>query len=140
MKKEILFWLRITGWALLIHILLIALSFLEVFIYSVFFNPGQEQSVYEAHAKASAPFISIIFGAPVFFVIARYLTAKNSQKFRQIAFGLSLLYILFDLLMLLPYEVNWLQHSWVFLLSFGSKMAGSFYGAKSGMKKSNNNS
>lgn len=140
MKREILFWLRITGWVLLIHTLLIALSFLEVFIYSVLFNPDQEPYVYEAHAKASAPFVSINFGLLVFLVIARCVAAKNSQKFRQIAFGLPSLYILFDLLMLLPYDVNWQQYGWVFLLSFGSKMAGSFYGAKSGLKKSRNNS
>ena len=136
MDNKIIFWLKIIGWALLIHIILIALSFIEVFVYSLLFNPGQEEQVYEAHAQLSAPYISIIFGMPVFYFVAMFLAKKISLKSMQIAFGLPLIYILFDLTMLIPYEVDWEKHIWVFLISFGTKILCSYFGAKRGSKQS----
>ena len=55
-------WLKLIGWAILSHIILIAISFIEVFIYSIIVNPGQEESVYNEHAAQSAPYVAIIFG------------------------------------------------------------------------------
>lgn len=51
MKKFIL--PKLIGLAILTMITLVIISFLEVAVYSYFIHPGQEQSVYEAHAKTS---------------------------------------------------------------------------------------
>ncbi len=55
MKKYIV--LKLIGLALLTMITLVIISFLEVAVYSYLINPGQENSVYEAHAEFSAPFV-----------------------------------------------------------------------------------
>jgi hypothetical protein len=36
-------WLKILGWAILIHVILIVLSILEVVVYSTIINTGHEQ-------------------------------------------------------------------------------------------------
>ena len=122
------FWLRIIGWALLIHIILIALSFIEVFIYSAFINPGHDQAFYNAHAMQSAPYVAIIAGIPVFFFVARWFARKWPDKKISIALGLSMAYIVIDLLVLIPYGVDFGSHALVFFLSFGTKLLAAFAG------------
>jgi hypothetical protein len=75
MKKYII--LKLIGLAILTMITLVIISFLEVAVYSYLINPGQEQSVYEAHAEVSAPYISGIFGFTIFFLVARYWKKKE---------------------------------------------------------------
>lgn len=56
MKQYIV--LKLIGLAILTMATLIIISFIEVALYSYFVNPGQEFSVYEAHAQISAPYVS----------------------------------------------------------------------------------
>ena len=65
MKKYVI--LKLIGLAILTMITLVVISFLEVAVYSYLINPRQDQSIYEAHANLSAPYISGIFGFIVFF-------------------------------------------------------------------------
>ena len=58
--------LKLIGLAILTMIILVGISFLEVAIYSYVINPGQDASVYDAHAMDSAPYISAIFGFIIF--------------------------------------------------------------------------
>ena len=67
--------LKLIGLTILTMIVLVILSFLEVAVYSYLINPGQEQSVYEAHANTSAPYISGIFGFIVFFFVSLSITS-----------------------------------------------------------------
>lgn len=43
---------KLIGLATLTMITLVVLSFIEVTVYSYLINPGQNESVYEAHANA----------------------------------------------------------------------------------------
>jgi glucan phosphoethanolaminetransferase (alkaline phosphatase superfamily) len=140
-KTSILLWLKLFGWAIVVHIILIGLSILEVYLYSLLFNQNQPQQVYESHAKVSAPYISLIFGLPVFFIIARFLGKKNPNAFWTIALGFPLLYILLDLIMLIPYHIDWGKEYWRFIRSFGTKILGSYLGVRYKYKSfSNKNS
>ena len=127
-------WLKLIGWPVLIHIILIALSFLEVFIYAMLINPGMEESFYEKHAELTAPYVSIIFGVALFFLVAKRLTKTNPDKWLVIALVLPFVYIALDLLMLLPYDVNWGENFLVLVASFGSKIIAAFIGAKTANK------
>ena len=121
-------WLKIIGWAILTHIILIAISFLEVFLYSLI-NPGHENSFYEEHAQVSAPYISIIFGFILFFLVARQLCKQAPDHWIAIVLLLPILYIILDFLMLLGYDVDWGEHLLVFMASFLSKALGAYLGA-----------
>ncbi len=124
-------WLKIIGWAILIHIILITLSFIEVFIYSILINPGQDQSVYDSHAQLSAPYISIILGIPLFYIVARRMAKKHPGLEIRIAIWLAFSYMVLDFLILIPFQIDWSSHWWIFLLSFGTKLFAAHWGARS---------
>lgn len=117
-------------WAVLSHVILVALSFLEVFIYSIVVNPGQEESVYTAHASVSAPYVSIFGGVFLFYFVARSLARRNRDQIRFIWISLPTFYVIFDLLILIPYGVDWGEHLTVFLISFGTKFLFAFLGTR----------
>jgi hypothetical protein len=136
MKKTVIFWLKVAGCAILAHVMLITLSIAEVFMYSITFNPGQDQKVYEAHAQVSAPYVSILFGIPVFWLIARLLYSKNNDRKNAVLCGLPAIYIVLDIAMLIPYKVDWIEHLWIFVLSFGTKFLGAYAGIRFYKKRS----
>ncbi len=122
--------LKTTLWAALSHVILIALSFLEVFIYSILINPGQEESVYSDHASVSAPYVAIIGGIVLFLFLARRLATKHPEAKRPIWILLPTFYVIFDLLILIPYGVDWGDHWVAFVLSFGTKFISAFIGTR----------
>lgn len=132
-------WLKILGWAILVHIILIAISFLEVFIYSALINPGQEQTIYDAHAEASGPWISMIFGFILFLFICRSLGIGRPGKEMGIALALTIIYVITDALILTAASVDWTAHYQLFILSFVVKTIGAVIGAVLAKKRNNRN-
>lgn len=122
-------WIKITIWALVIHIVLIAISILEVFIYSLF-KPNQEENFYTEHAQLTGPYISIIFGFIIFYFVAKYLSKKITRKKKIIiALFLPIIYTILDFIMVQYSGVNWNQHLLIFSISALAKLTGSFLGA-----------
>jgi hypothetical protein len=119
------FWLKLTGLALLLHIVLIILSIIEVAIYSYTVMPGKDEAFYEEHAKISGPWISGIFGFLLTFLIVRWFIKQNNRRDLVFAITFPVVYILMDILILLPFRINWAEHLPVFLLANGAKLAGS---------------
>ena len=72
----------------------------------------------------------MLFGLPVFFIIARFLGKKNPNTFWAIVLGLPLLYILLDIIMLIPYHIDWGKDYWRFLRSYGTKILGAYFGIR----------
>ena len=64
---------------LLAEIILIALSFVWVAVYSYTIRTGETQAFYEAFARVSAPWVSLIAGAPVFFLLARWIRRRAAS-------------------------------------------------------------
>lgn len=122
-------WLKIIGWALLIHVILIALSILEVVIFSTIIEPGQEPTYYEQHAQLTAPYVSIIFGIILFYLISRLLVKKRYNKRKLIGLMLPGIYIIMDIVFLLLSDTNWGQQYLVFMMSFVTKTLASYIGA-----------
>ncbi|MGB5459490.1 MAG: hypothetical protein WBM91_16035 [Eudoraea sp.] len=122
-------WLKIIGWALLIHIILIALSILEVVIFSSLIEPGQQPTYYEQHAQMTAPYVSIIFGIILFFFISRLLVKKRYNKRKFIGLMLPGIYIIMDLVFLLLSDTNWGHQYLIFMMSFITKTLASYIGA-----------
>ena len=124
-------WLKLLGWAILIHIILIVLSILEVVAYSTIINPGHEQSFYEQHAQTTAPYISIIFGIILFFFISRLLVKKRYYNRQVIALALPITYIIIDIIIMLLSNSDWGQQYLAFIVSFVTKILASYIGATS---------
>lgn len=62
------------------HVVLIAASIAEVVVYSYVIAPGLPEAAYQAHAEATAPWVSIVLGGPVFYAIARLLVARTGAR------------------------------------------------------------
>jgi len=120
-------WLKIIGWAILIHIILIAISVLEVFIFSLF-KPDQENSFYTEHAELPGPYISIFFGFILFYLVARSLSKKITENKLFIALALPIIYTIMDFLMVNFSGVNWGEHILIFAISAIVKVSASFLG------------
>ena len=123
--------LKLIGLAILTMITLVIVSILEVALYSYVINHRQELSVYEAHAKFSAPFISGIFGFIVFFLITRYWKKKEYQHLFKLVILFPLTYVLLDIVvLLLTGAVQWSSFILIFILANGAKFLGSYLGFK----------
>ena len=119
------FWLKLIGTAFLLHIILILISILEVAIYSYLISPGKDQAFYNAHAQISGPWVSGIFGSLFIFLIVRRFIKRNNVRYLTYAIALPFTYIIMDILMLLPFQINWNEHLQVFLAANGAKLMAS---------------
>jgi hypothetical protein len=129
MKKYI--GLKLTGLAILAMATLIIISILEVALYSYVVNPGQEVSVYEAHAETTAPFVSGIFGFILFFLVARHWKKKEYDNAFKLMLLFPLVYVLLDILILsFAGTAQWSGLILIFTLANGAKFLGSYLGYK----------
>ena len=120
------FWLKLIGLAILLHIILIALTILEVAIYSYLIAPNKDEAFYKAHAQISAPWISGICGSLIIFLLVRNFIKKNDDRHLTYTIAFPLTYIAMDILMLLPLNINCSEHLPIFLMANGGKIAASF--------------
>ena len=123
--KQNKFWLKLIGVAFLLHIVLILLSILEVAIYSWLIVPEKNEAFYKSHAEISGPWISGIFGSLFIFLIVRRFIKKNNGHCLTYTIAFPFIYIIMDLLMLLPFQINWKEHLPVFVVANGAKMISS---------------
>lgn len=80
-------WRKVIGGVLVAEVVLIAAAFLWVAVYSHLIAPGQEMSAYHQHAQASGPWVSVIVGVPVFYLLGHWLRSRRSAT---LLFGLYL--------------------------------------------------
>ena len=123
--KQKCFWLKLIGVALLLHVILIALSIIEVAIYSFAFAPGKDEAFYKEHANITGPWVSAIFGSFIIFLLVRNFIKKNNERLLTYTIAFPAAYMILDVLMLLPFQINWNEHLPVFLMANGAKMAAS---------------
>lgn len=128
MKQYII--LKLIGLAILTMITLVLISFLEVAVYSYLINPGQVESVYEAHANASAPYISGIFGFIIFFLVARYWKKKEYPNVFKLVILFPLIYVLLDIIIITAAGVKWSDFIFIFVIANTAKFLGSYFGYK----------
>ena len=95
-------WGRAGGGALAAEIAQIAAAFGWVAIYSYAIHPGQPLAVYEAHAQASGPWVSIVAGAPIFYAASRWIARS-----RPTALALFAIFLLLDSALLVGMTENW---------------------------------
>lgn len=85
MKSDPIRWGAVVGALLLAEAVLIGAAFAWVAIYSHLLNPGQPIAVYQAHAQASGPWVSILVGMPLFAAIGCRLPGPPSGGWAFIA-------------------------------------------------------
>lgn len=86
---------------LLAEITLITLSILCVAVYSYAIHTGETPEFYSAFAKVSAPWVSLIAGGPVFFLIARWIRRRAPSAALGTAMAMAGLYLAIEVAVLL---------------------------------------
>ena len=86
---------------LLAEITLIALSIICVAVYSYAIHTGETQEFYEAFARVSGPWVSLIAGGPVFFLIARWIRRRAQSAAFGTAMAMFGLYFAIEIAVLL---------------------------------------
>lgn len=122
---------KLIGLVIATMIVLVSLSFLEVAVYSMLINTGQDPGFYEAHAQLTAPWVSGIGGFIVFFLVVRYWSKKSFHKVGQLAALYPTTYLLIDLVIILTAaDVEWGSFIFIFISANGAKYMGSLLAYK----------
>ena len=125
-------WGLAAGAMLLAQFTLIALSVICVAVYSYTIHTGETQEFYNAFARASGPWVSLIAGGPVFFLIGRWIRRRSPVAAIGTAMALCGLYLAIEIVIMLlwPGDVGATREIVAFMIAgFVLKVAGAWLGA-----------
>ena len=117
---------------LLAQITLITLSIICVAVYSYAIHTGEAPEFYSAFAKVSGPWVSLIAGGPVFFLIARWIRRRAPAAALATAMAMSGFYLAIEVVSLLlwPGDSSAKLATLPFMIgAFVVKVAGAWLGA-----------
>jgi hypothetical protein len=126
-------WGAAVGGAILAEVAQVIAAVLWVAIYSYVLNPGQSMDVYEQHAQASGPWVSIIIGFPIFYFASRWIARSLPT-----ALALFGVFLTLDLILILlmggqsASAILWLM----IVLSFATKLLACYLGGLHGSRSS----
>lgn len=87
----------IIGAAIFILAVNVGLSVAYMFVYSYLINSGHDERFYQEHVKIAAPYCSIFFGFPLFYIVCRRLAGKWEKTFAvKSAISVWIVYLLID--------------------------------------------
>ena len=115
--------------ALVAQITLIALSILCVAVYSYAIHTGETQEFYSAFARVSGPWVSLIAGGPVFFLIARWIRRRARSAAFGTAMAMAGLYLAIEIAVLLLWPGDTSGALPFMIGGFALKVAGAWLGA-----------
>ncbi len=128
-------WLLIAPAAIAVLILNVGIHILYMVIYSYLINPGQDAAHYQAHAKVSAPYSSIVVGMPLMFLVCRWVSRKFAARFSlPAALFVWLVYFLIDITVLI-FAGELFSLAWLFIISFVTKFVAAFAGGLAARKQ-----
>lgn len=114
---------------ILAEITLIALSIICVAVYSYAIHTGETQEFYEAFARVSGPWVSLIAGGPVFFLIARWIRRRAGSAALGTAMAMAGLYLSIEIAALLLWPGDTSAAVPFVIGGFVLKVAGAWLGA-----------
>ena len=69
----------LTGLALAVMVVNVAISILYMVVYSYVIDPGHEKAYYEAHIQIAAPYCSIVAGIPLMFLVGWWVGVRPAM-------------------------------------------------------------
>lgn len=89
-------WGAAFGGMLLAEVAQIAAAFAWVAVYSYLVHPGETSAFYQRYAEVSGPWVSVLAGTPIFYLICRWIVAKNPARAWPTAMALFGFFLLVD--------------------------------------------
>jgi len=114
---------------LLAEITLITLSIICVAVYSYAIHTGETPEFYGEFAKASGPWVSLIAGGPVFFLIARWIRRRAPSAALGTAMAQAGFYLAIEITVLLLWPGNVAATLPFVIGGFVLKLVGAWLGA-----------
>jgi hypothetical protein len=124
-------WGAAVGGAVLAEVAQVIAAVLWVAIYSHVLNPGQPMPVYEQHAQASGPWVSIIAGFFIFYFASRWIARSLPT-----ALALFGVFLAIDApLLLLMGGQSASAILWLIGLSYATKLLACYLGGRHGLRQ-----
>jgi hypothetical protein len=76
---------------------LVAAAFAWVAIYSYLLHPGESPAFYQQYAVRASPWVSLVLGFPVFYLVCRWIGSRSPSRAWPTAMALFTIYLLVDL-------------------------------------------
>ena len=114
---------------LLAELAMIALSIICVAVYSYAIHTGETPEFYSEFAKVSGPWVSLIAGGPVFFLIARWIRRRAPSAAFATAMTMAGLYLAIEIAVLLLWPGDTSGTIPFVIGGFVLKLAGAWFGA-----------
>ncbi len=128
-------WLWIIPAAILVMVLNVCLHISYMVVYSYAINPEQDAAHYQAHARLSAPYSSIVVGMPLMFLVCRWVGRKfTAQSSVTAALLIWLVYFLIDITVL-EFAGELKRLALLFIVSFATKFAAAYLGGLAARKR-----
>ncbi len=128
-------WVWIIPAAIAVLIINVAIHILYMVAYSYLINPGQDTTHYQAHAKLSAPYSSIVVGMPLMFLMCRWIGMKfAAQSSVTVALLIWLVYFLIDITVLM-FAGELGRLALLFVISFATKFVAAYLGGLAARKQ-----
>ena len=129
-------WVWIIPSAIAVMIINVAIHVLYMVAYSYVINPGHDAAYYQAHARVSAPYSSIVVGMPLMFLACRWIGRKFAARFVITAALLVwLVYFLIDITAILFAAELSSRLVLVFIISSVTKFAAAYLGGLAARKQ-----
>ena len=97
MRMRDIRWGAALGGMLLAEVAQIAAAFAWVALYSYLVHPGETAAYYQRYAEASGPWVSIVAGTPIFYLVCRWIGSRDPARAWPTAMALFGLFVLLDL-------------------------------------------
>ncbi|HZY80954.1 MAG TPA: hypothetical protein VFE50_15635 [Cyclobacteriaceae bacterium] len=118
-------WVQTLITAVLLHVALIAISILEVFIYSMTIVRGKTEEFYSKHAEVSGPWVSGIFGSLFIVLLVRRFIRQQHDGPLVYAIALPVMYTIIDLILIGMWMNDWTHFTFTTILVNGLKLGAS---------------
>lgn len=79
----------------------IAATFVWVALYSYLIHPGETADFYQRHAQVAGPWVSVLAGTPIFYLVCRWIGSRVPSRAWPTAMALFGLLVLVDLALIL---------------------------------------
>ena len=120
----------LVGVSLLVLVANILASVLYMVLYGHVINPGHEEQFYRDHIQVAGPYCSIVAGIPLMFFAGWWVAGwEKTRNGVSAALTVWLSYTTIDLLILLVAGMT-LQIGILFTISFATKLAACYFGAR----------
>jgi hypothetical protein len=96
MRMRDIRWGAALGGMLVAEVGQIAATFAWVALYSYLVHPGETPAFYQHYAERSGPWVSVLAGTPIFYLVCRWIGSRNPARAWRTAMALFGFFLLLD--------------------------------------------